>query len=113
MAEAQPPSSAPSPASPELPTASANLTIKVGPAQPWGTAKGIVPPGQAHYLVTTFSMLGCAIAGIGGVVLTLHVAHGTTGVVLAFAELALALVVAVLIAVAGQTRTATSRKRAP
>jgi hypothetical protein len=78
----------------ELPTAAAKLTIKVGPAQ---LAEGTVPPDQARHLITTFGILGCTFSGIGGAVLTLHVAPTLTA--LAFAELALAFVAAALIAV--------------
>lgn len=91
-------SSAPSPDRPELPTQFAELKISVGPIQHLST-EGTVSPDQAHHLVTTFGLLASVVAGVGGAVLTLHVVHGTTGVVLAFAELALALVAAVLIAV--------------
>ena len=80
----------------ELPSAAAKLTIKVGPAQ---LAEGTVPPDQARHLITTFGILGCIFAGIGGAVLTLHVAR--TLIALAFAELALALAGAALIAACG------------
>jgi hypothetical protein len=80
----------------ELPTAAAKLTVKIGPAQ---LAEGTVPPDQARHLLTTFGILGCIFSGIGGAVLTLHVAP--TLVALAFAELALALVGAALIAACG------------
>ena len=80
----------------ELPTAAAKLTIKVGPAQ---LAEGTVPPDQARHLITTFGILGCTFSGIGGAVLTLHVAP--TLIALAFAELALAFVAAALIAACG------------
>jgi hypothetical protein len=80
----------------ELPTAAAKLTIKVGPAQ---LAEGTVPPDQARHLITTFGILGCDFSGIGGVILTLHVAP--TLIILAFAELAITLASAALIAACG------------
>jgi hypothetical protein len=80
----------------ELPTAAAKLTIKVGPAQ---LAEGTVPPDQARHLITTFGILGSVFSGIGGAVLTLHVAP--TLIALAFAELALAFAAVALIAACG------------
>lgn len=88
--------SVPGPDPAEAPTGFAELEIQVGPAQSWGTAKGKVPPDQAHHLITTFGVLGSAIAGIAGAVLTLRIASGLTAP--AFAELALAVTSAVLIA---------------
>jgi|SRR5690242_18524161 len=82
---------------PEPPTAAARLVIKVGPAQ---LAEGTVPPDQARHLITTFGILGCIFSGIGGAVLTLHVAAAPSA--LAFAELAIALAGAALIALAGR-----------
>src|SRR5690348_7171205 len=82
---------------PEPPTAAARLVIKVGPAQ---LAEGTVPPDQARHLITTFGILGCIFSGIGGAVLTLHVAPARSA--LAFAELAIALAGAALIALAGR-----------
>ena len=81
----------------ELPTAAAKLTIQVGPAQ---LAEGTVPPDQARHLITTFGVLACIFSGIGGVILTLHI--DPTLIALAFAELALAFVGAVLIAACGR-----------
>jgi hypothetical protein len=78
---------------PEPPTAAARLIIKVGPAQ---LAEGTVPPDQARHLITTFGILGCVVAGIGGAVLTLHAAPGL--IALAIAELAVALAGAAFIA---------------
>jgi hypothetical protein len=80
----------------ERPTAAAKLTIKIGPAQ---LAEGTVPPDQARHLITTFGILGSIVSGIGGAVLTLHVAP--TLIALAFAELVAALAAAALIAVCG------------
>lgn len=88
------------------PTEFAELEISVGPAQ---RARGRVPPDQADLLITTFSILSSAVAGIGGAVLTLHIAATLTG--LALAELALAFVVALLIAVCSYTRA--RRKNEP
>ena len=88
--------SVPGPDPAEAPTGFAELEIQVGPARSWGTAKGKVPPAQAHHLITTFGILGSVIAGIAGAVLTLRIASGLTAP--AFAELALAVTSAVLIA---------------
>jgi hypothetical protein len=84
------------PAPAETPTPFAELEIQVGPAQPWGTARGRVPPDQANHLISAFGALGSATAGIAGAVLTLRINAGLTGP--AYAELALALVAAALIA---------------
>lgn len=84
------------PAPAETPTLFAELEIQVGPTQPWGTAKGRVPPDQANHLISAFGALGSAVAGIAGAVLTLRIKPSLTGP--AYAELALALVVAALIA---------------
>jgi hypothetical protein len=81
------------------PTGFAELEISLGPTP---RARGRVPPDQAHYFITTFGMLGSVASGIGGAVLTLHVAAGLTG--LALAELGLALAAALLIAICGQTQ---------
>ncbi len=90
----RPAATAPAPA--ETPTMFAELQIQVGPAQPWRTAKEKVPPDQANHLISTFSALGSAIAGIAGAVLTLRINSSLTGP--AYVELALALISAVLIA---------------
>jgi len=87
---------APAPAPAETPTMFAKLEIQVGPAQPWQTANGKVPPDQANHPISMFGALGSAIAGIAGAVLTLRIGSGLTGP--ADAELALALISAVLIA---------------
>jgi hypothetical protein len=84
------------PAPAETPGPFAELEIQVGPAQPWGTAKGRVPPDQANHLISAFGALGSATAGITGAVLTLRINPHLTGP--AYAELALALIAAVLIA---------------
>jgi hypothetical protein len=85
----------------------AQLTIKVGPEQRWGAAEGSVPGEQAHYLITTFGVLGtifgilgCACAGVTGAVLTLEDSR-LAG--LALAELILAFVAMILIAACGLT----------
>lgn len=87
---------------PAEPSPLARLTIKVGPQERWGAAEGSVPGDQAHDLITTFGVLGntfgilgCASAGIAGAVLTIR-GSGLTD--LAFAELVLALLAAMLIA---------------
>jgi hypothetical protein len=88
------------------PSEFAELEISVGPAQ---RARGRVPPDQADLLITTFSILSCAVTGIGGVVLTLHIAATLTS--LALAELVLALVIALLIAVCSHTRVNRKNQR--
>ena len=80
---------------PEEPTGAATLTIQVGSPQ----VHGRVPHDQAPLLI----MLGSCAAGIGGAVLTLQIAPAQTDA--AYAELALAFVVAVLIAVCGTIAT--------
>jgi hypothetical protein len=90
---------------PEPPTAAARLMIRVGPAH---MAEGIVPPDQARHLITTFGILGCVFSGVGGAVLTLRIEPILLP--LAFAQLALALASAVLIALAG--RVPLRRRRA-
>jgi hypothetical protein len=112
MAEAQPPSSSRSLTPADAPSPAAELMITLRPTELRATSHGIVPADQARTLVTTFGMVTSAIAGITGAVLTLSIDHGSTGVTLALAELALALVVAVLVAVVGRTRP-TSRRRSP
>lgn len=108
MAADTPPTHDP-PVPPEKPGPEAWLKISVGPAQLGGTAEGSVPPDQAGHLITTFGMLGSAISGIGGAVLTLHIAPSLT--VVAFAELVLALLLAVLIAVRGHAPAGQTSKR--
>ncbi len=81
----------------EPPSPYAELVIQLGPTQPWGSARGKVPPEQAHHLITTFGIVSSVAAGIAGTVLTLRIATGLTGP--AYAELGLALGAAVLIAV--------------
>ena len=90
----------------EPPTSSARLRIAV---QPWGMAEGTVPPDQAHLLITIFGILSSASSGIGGAVLTVHVAPNLT--TLAYAELALAFVATVFIGVCGLAPALRKRKR--
>jgi hypothetical protein len=80
----------------EPPSPYAELTVQLGPAQRWGSARGKVPPEQAHHLITTFGIVSSVIAGIAGSVLTLRIAAGLT--VAACAELGVALAAAALIA---------------
>jgi hypothetical protein len=81
---ARPPSSAGSPASPEIeePTAAAELHIMLIPdsgslakhnrwSRSGGSLRGTVPPHQARSLVTTLGELASLIIGVGGAVLTL------------------------------------------
>jgi hypothetical protein len=81
----------------EPPSPYAELIVQLGPAQPWGTAKGKgkVPPEQAHHLITTFGIVSSVVAGIAGAVLTLRIAAGLSGP--AYAELGIACAAAVLI----------------
>jgi hypothetical protein len=81
----------------EPPSPYAELVVQLGPAQPWGTAKGKVPPEQAHHLITTFGIVSSLVAGIAGTVLTLRIAAGLTGP--AYAELGVACAAAGLIAI--------------
>ena len=89
MGSKKPPTPAPGP---DDPTPAARLVIKVGPSQ---LAEGTVPPEHARHLITTFGVLGCVFTGVGGAVLTLHIAATLT--ILAFTELALALAASALI----------------
>jgi hypothetical protein len=99
MPEIRPPN--PDPALPEPPSPSARLTISVGPAQlGLGTAEGTVPPDQAHHLITTFGIVASASTGIVGAILTLRIAPTLTAI--AYAELALALIAVVIIAICGR-----------
>jgi hypothetical protein len=94
---------------PDRLTSAAKLTIKVGPSQ---LAEGTVPPEQARHLITTFGIMGCVFSGVGGAVLTLHIAASLTTLAfaLAFAELILALVASALIALCSR---ATARRPDP
>jgi hypothetical protein len=65
-----------------------------------GTWEGIVPPSEAHYLITTFGIVGSTVTGAVGALLTLRTARGSAAV--AVAVLALALAAMVLIALCGR-----------
>ena len=94
MAEINPRAAGPFPA--EWPTTAASLIITVRPAQ---LAEKTVP-GQTRHLITTLGIVGSVWSGIGGLVVTLRAS--SVPVALAFAELALALAAAVLIAICGR-----------
>jgi hypothetical protein len=81
----------------------AELVLSINSVPPGGALKGRVPADQAHHLITTSGILASGIAGITGAVLTLH-APGESAAA-AYAELALALIAAVLIAVCGRSGT--------
>jgi hypothetical protein len=83
------------------PGPNAELTLSINSVPPGGALKGLVPADQAHHLITTLGILGSAVAGTAGAVLTLHVSRD--GAAPVYAELALALIAAVLIAVCGQS----------
>ena len=89
----------------ERPSRAARLTIKAEPARMkvtarrWLTAEGTVPQADARHLISTFGIVGCVVAGCASAVLTMHAGDGLTSV--AFAELAVALAAAILIAVCG------------
>jgi hypothetical protein len=82
------------------PTSSAKLEIRT--AQLTGSASAKVPPDEARHMVTTFGIMGCLFIGIGGTVLTLQVSAALTGP--ALAELLVALVTVVAIAVSSRIR---------
>lgn len=92
----------------ERPSPNAELKLSVGSLPPQGSLTGLVPAGQAHYLITTFGIVLAAAAGIGGAVLTLHVTRDALTV---YAELAFALIAVALIAICGG-RTVTERQGA-
>lgn len=80
----------------------AEIQINVGPVpKGWGTVKVNVPADQAHHLVTTVGILGSVAAGVVGVTLTLQEVSGA--IILAYAELVLAFIAAVLIALCSRT----------
>ena len=99
----------------EQPTSSAELTISVGPTQLGGSAKGTVPPDQAHYLITTFGILGCAITGCAAATITLRIGPAHAAPAIALAELAFALMAAILVALCGRTpvRRKSNRRKIP
>jgi hypothetical protein len=76
----------------------------MGPTQVGGTAEGNVPPDQAHHLITTFGILGCAITGSAAAVATLRLAPAGAAPAAAFAVLAFNLAAAILIGLCGHTR---------
>jgi hypothetical protein len=84
---------------PERPSPAAQLKIT---ARQLGSAEGIVPPAAAKHLIAAFGILGCVTAGIAGAVLTLRIAPSLTTP--ALAELALALLSALLIGAGGWVR---------
>lgn len=106
-----PPPPAPFPG--ERPTSSARLSISMGPTQVGGTAEGNVPPDQAHHLITTFGILGCAITGSAAAVATLRLAPAGAAPAAAFAVLAFNLAAAILIGLCGHTpaRRKSSRRK--
>jgi uncharacterized membrane protein YeaQ/YmgE (transglycosylase-associated protein family) len=80
----------------ERPTWAAELWVIAEPVQAMGTTEATVPSRQVDHLITTFGIAGSIVTGTAGAVITLRLAPGLT--VIALAELALALVGAVLIA---------------
>lgn len=98
----------------ERPSEAAQLKIKAEPARVrviarrWLTAEGTVPPADARHLITTFGIVGCVITGSAGAVLTLRIEPRLTSV--AFAELAVALVAAILVAICGRSQRETGGK---
>lgn len=80
----------------EQPTAWANVSVWLVPDWP---AERRFPAGRVHHRMTMFGILGCAITGTLGAVLTLSIAPGLPG--LALAELVLALAAALLISRCG------------
>jgi hypothetical protein len=88
----------------EWPTAAARLIITLGPAQLAGGAIS----GEAHHLITTIGIMGSVWSGIAALVVTVHVA--SAHIALAFAELTLALMAAVLIAISGHIPARTRRR---
>jgi len=89
----------------ERPTGAAHIRIETEGARVkiiarrWITAEGTVPSRDARYLITMFGVLSSVVTGTAGAVLTLRIAGQLAPV--AFAELVLALIGAVLIVVDG------------
>jgi hypothetical protein len=83
----------------ERPSRASRLKITVTPL---GSAEGTVPPSETRYLITTFGILGSVVTGTAGAVLTMRIAPGL--IVLALAELGLALVAAAFIATCSRGR---------
>ena len=86
----------------EQPTPRAELRIWVSHARARDTAKSRVPPDHASYMIMTCGVLGSVVTGTAGMVLTLRISPGHTG--LALAELALTLTAVVIIAVGCRSR---------
>jgi hypothetical protein len=88
----------------------ASLKVSLGAVpRRWGDVTAIVPPGQARHMITVTGLLGSVITGTTAAVLTLHTSTGL--VAPAYAELALALVAALLVAIchfAGGRRDSTA-----
>lgn len=82
----------------------ASLKVILGavPRQ-WGDLRATVPPSQARHLITISGILGCVITGTASAVLTLQLSARL--VVPAYAEVALALIGAVLMAFCSLTET--------
>jgi len=93
----------------ERPSSFAELEIHLGPAIPWGSAKGRVPPDQANYFIMTSGVLGSVVTGTAGAVLTLRIAPRLAG--LALAELILALAAALIIAACHLSRELAGRTK--
>jgi hypothetical protein len=94
------------PTVPERPTPAAELKISAEPvarvkvtARRLGSAEGIVPREAARHLIGAFGICICAIGGITGAVLTLRIDPALTTP--ALAELGLALLSALAIAIGG------------
>jgi hypothetical protein len=85
-----------------VPGPRAELQISMGPAPGQEhSIRGLVHADQAHHLITTFGILGSVATGTVAAVLTVQSVAGAAG--LAYAELVLALIAAVVIAVCGGT----------
>jgi hypothetical protein len=102
MAEIDPRAAGPFPA--EWPTTAARLIITVRPAQ----LAGRTVPAETRHLITTMGIVASIWSGIAGSVLTVRVA--SVPVALAFAELALTLAAAVLIAICGHPSAGPRRR---
>jgi hypothetical protein len=96
------------PAPVEEPSPRAKLRIRVGHAWPPDRAKRRASPDQINYAIMTCGVLGSVITGTAGVVLTLRVAPGRTG--LARAELIMAMAAACVIAAGRRTWAAAGHK---
>jgi hypothetical protein len=98
----------------ERPSEAAQLKIRAEPARlkviarRWLTAEGTVPPANAEHLISAFGIVGCVVTGCAAAVLTMHAGTRLTSV--AFAELAVALAGAILIAFCGPARHESGRQ---